>query len=326
MPDRRTDPRAYLARAWRGLFRDPGTKGMALLLAATAWLWVQSQTLTVRSVRVDLDVVTPESLVAVGELPTAVTAVVEGTRTALRRAARGDRVLTVDLSDAVEGPQELQLDAFEVAGLSGAVRVVRIQPEALRVRLDARATRAASVRPILLGEVSPTVEVASSTVRPDVVELSGPRSVLSQLDVVRTAPIDVSGISEDTRRPASLELPRGVRVVGDWGGEVEIELTKVRGEKTLSGVPVSIVARDGGPWSADAASRQLTVVVAGPTKVLRDLRPDQVYGVVHLPPAPDGDVLVATYQAARAPRLEIVLPWPDQLEVVGTPGPVTVVR
>jgi hypothetical protein len=162
-------------------------------------------------------------------------------------------------------------------------------------------------------------------VTPDVVEVIGPRGVLEDVDAIQTKPIDISGWSDKAEFPVELDLPRQCRpAVEPWEGEGHVDIKSLTTDRILTGVQV--VVRGRSDWVPSEETSSLTLKLSGPTRLLRGLRAEQVFATVEMPADPTEEIYEAAYQAAVAPRLEVVVPWPDQIEVAETPDPVVVVR
>ncbi len=310
-----------LKQVARALLRNPGTKLMALMLAMVAWLWVQGQENHMVRIRVPLRFLASPTLVNVDPLPAAVSVTVEGTRAATRRARNTEMLIEVDLSKEKAGPGELLIDTYAVRGLPTGLAVLEYSPDRVRIRLDERSNRNVSVKPSYLGEVAGEGSIVSVTVVPDVAQVTGPRAVLDTLSVVPIKPIDVSGISESTQLDVELDLPRGVQT--DWAGLATIVVEPRVQTLTISDVPVAVL-RHSDAYVPDSSS--VTLLLHGPTKVLRKLRTERLVLTIELPEDPTEERYVAAFQAPNTPRMDITLPVAEGVEVHTPPKPIVVVR
>lgn len=315
------DLRALL-RAW--IVEDPGLKALSLVLALGAWWWVQGQQVATEPLRIVLDWRLPAELVPTTSLPTAATAIVQGPRSAIRRARLLRPTIVADLSDEGQGTQDVRLASYGIERLPPTLSVVTFTPEILALRLDKKVTRKVVVEPVTVGSPAERHTVDTVSLEPDVVELVGAREVVVGLRSVRTTALDVTGWTEGRTVPVGLELPAGVGTSVPWAGKVTVGVTSLVGEQTIQGVPVMVWGAPG--WRPADGMETLTVTLRGPTEILRAMRVDHVVARVEVPAATERNRLTATFQAAEAPRLEILLPRPDVVEVLGRPGPVDVER
>lgn len=309
----------------RGLIDDPWYKLLAFVIALGTFVWVQSQETATAFLRIGMEYRLPEDLVNVEPLPGGVTLVVQGTRTAIRRAQAASPKIHVDLAELAEGPGpiDLRLDEQVMDDLPGLDKL-GFNPDLVTVRLDERMRKNVAVSARWVGRPAQHHEVRGATTTPDVVELFGPRVFIESIDVVPTLPIDVTGWTEKKTVPAKLDLPRGVDTVADWKGAAVVNVVSVRSSRTLPSVAVVV---PGAPdWAPAEDALTVAVELEGPTDLLRDLRAGDILARVTLPADPKGDRYEARFEADKPPRLDVVVPRRDQIEIVNVPGPVVVER
>lgn len=312
-------------RRWvLGLGRDPGLKLAALLFSLLAWTWVQSQESDTARVRVQLDLRFSDRLVPVEPPPATASVIVTGPRVLIRRAQAERPRLLVDLRDEGVGPHDIHLDAYPLEGLPSGLALVGFAPEVLPVRLDQRARRNLKIEAAWVGDAAADHDVERVTVDPRMVEVTGPRSVLDELSRLRTMPIDVSGWDTSRDMDIELDLPRGVETLATWHGTASVDVSSVLKVITLTDVPVVVLRNDGYLPAPDDTT--ITVSLEGPTRVLDELVSDHILATVSLPEGASAGRYNATFEAARAPRLDLVYPRPDVVRVKVAPEPVTVVR
>jgi YbbR domain-containing protein len=309
-------------RAW--VVADPWLKLLSVALAAVAWLWVQGKEVATEPVRIDLAWHFADDVLPATPPPASATAIVQGPRAAIRRARVERPRIRVELEVERRGRHEVRLGSYGVEGLPSGLAVVAFAPEDVSIELDDRAQRRLPVSVVTVGRPADRHVLGAIGVEPEVVRVEGPRTALAALRAVDTAPIDVSGWDEPRQVPVALELPVGLATVEPWTGRASIEVDSLTAEQTIRGVPVIVWGRS--DWAPAEGSETLTVTLRGPAEVLRSLRVDHVLARVEIPADGARDRYTARYQADRAPRLEIVVPRPDVVEVAGVPGPVEVVR
>lgn len=309
--------------AWQVISRNPGVKLVSFMIAVIAWLWVQGRELGVQRLRVPVSYTFADHLVPVEELPPAVNITLEGTRSALRRAGDGSLTLEVDLTNEKVGPAEFVLENYPVDGLPQTVKVRAVRPDRVRVRIDERTTRNVPVEPAWLGEPAAGFTIGEVLVEPDVAEVSGPRAVLDTMAVLRIKPIDLTGRDESGEMSTELDLPRNVRAAQPWTGRARVTVEAQSMARTISDVPVLVAHPDYVPAESN---RTLSVLLQGPTDILRGIRSDWILVKVDLPEDASEERYTVPFQAAATPRMDIVHPRPDVVRVHTPPPPVTVVR
>lgn len=316
--------RDFLRQFGRAATDDPVYKTLALLLAIAAWLWVQSQETDTALVRVNLDYDLPEDLVNVEPLLTSATVIAQGPRLAIRRAQTERPELTIDVSDQPVGRLDVSLDANAIENLPSGLTVVGFNPEKVTVRLDEKVQRPVPVTLRIVGKPADDHDARGKrTVEPQLVQLEGPRVLLDAIEAVRTLPVDITGWSETQTVEVGLDVPRGLSLAGEWSGTAEIPIVPLTSNRTVQDVPVVVVNARG--WVAAEGYETISVRFEGPNDELRAMNSDDIIARVTIPAEPDRDRYRATFQAARAPRLDVSYPASKTVvRITTTPPPVEV--
>jgi hypothetical protein len=133
-----------------------------------------------------------------------------------------------DLKDAVAGPhQSVGLSAENIEAPPGLV-VVRVSPSVLWLDLERRIEKEVPVAPRLVGSPPEGYRLVQVAVRPAMVKVTGPESLVGALTRVPTVPIDLRGLAPD-RRPKLIEaalvlFPASVRLVEGEDKRVQVSL------------------------------------------------------------------------------------------------------
>jgi YbbR domain-containing protein len=162
------------------------------------------------------------------------TVTVSGAQTLVSQveAVRADVIIQPNGIDVDEDARLVPVDK-----LGNAVRPLEITPPTARVKIPVfsdRQTRTLPVNPIITGNPAAGFEIESVTVDPPVVLVAGDADQLAQLTSVDTAPISMTGVSDDETVTVALALPTGVVQVGDETISVTIKIRPVTGTRTFS--------------------------------------------------------------------------------------------
>lgn len=305
------------------MIRDPGTTLLSVVLATLVWLFVQNQQTDEGSLRIPVAFVFDDHLVNLDPLLRKATLQVEGPRAEIRRAANLKLRILADLEDAGPGEHEVSLDAF-IPELPAGLTVRGLSPRTYTIRLDERSRRNVRVEPAWVGEPRAGFSIVNVASQPDVVEVTGPRSVVAQLEHVSSKPIDLSGVATDEERPFQLDLPRNVKPVDPWLGHAAVSVESLRTTITVAEVPVFMGSHYG--WRPAEGFETVKVELEGPTNVLRNIAVGQIAAVVELPDVPEADLYRVVYDATSGPSMRILHPHPDLVSVAASPPPIDVVR
>lgn len=257
------------------VFGNPHYKLVALLAAVVAWLYVQSDEVATGQLKAQVEWRLAEGLVSVQTLPRTVALRVRGTRAAIRRARNHDIDMQVDLRDAGPGEHTLDLASFPVEGLEEGLEVLSRTPSGVTLSIDKQVSRKMEVSARIVGKPADGMAVRRVTLRPGVVEVSGPASVVGRFDGITTEPIDVGGRANDFDAPVALGLPATLQAdVGEV--RAQVQLVALNEQRVIEQVPVKLWNRSGAVRPAFA-----TVELTGPSAMVRDLEPEDVVVFLH---------------------------------------------
>lgn len=141
------------------------------------------------------------------ETPTAVQVWLRGPSSALRQLSRSDVAVSIDLSGFHKPAERSFTLEVEEVSLPLGVKVVRIAPSQVTIRLEERLERALRVMPRLVGTTAPGYRISRYEVFPDKVVVVGARSRVSFLEQAFTDPIDLTGVIGRTQFWTNVFLP-----------------------------------------------------------------------------------------------------------------------
>lgn len=132
------------------------------------------------------------------------------------------------------------------------------------------------IKPVLSGQPATGFWVKSVTVSPSTVSVTGPVEQLSLLTDVPTAPLTITGISENTEQQLVLNLPSGI-TVADTVTKVKVTVTLAKTETTKSINPeIVYVGIDPALKVASISPNAITAIVSGASDILNGLTGAQI--------------------------------------------------
>jgi YbbR domain-containing protein len=200
----------------RVLFRNFGTKLLALAIACATWYVLTGQRrerISERNYRIPLSIVNvPRGTMVVSPLPDAVDVRIRGAFTPLRALDPAKLEAVVDLADATPGEKRYPLGPGDI-NVPADVEVIAIAPAEIRLVLDGVAEKTVPITVDLTGQPTPGAQLEEVTVEPRNARIVGPEKTLARLASLSTQPVAMEGRDSPFTETTTLALPApGVRV------------------------------------------------------------------------------------------------------------------
>jgi hypothetical protein len=227
-----------MGRARVGLRHNLGLKVGSVVFACLVWYATNVLERDAERV-VDVPVVprqVPARLTVVDAPTTPLTITLRGPRTLLEGVEEGRLRFVLPARELVEGTNRVDLQTGHIEPeLPRRLRIVRLQPARIELRTERLVGSSVPVRVELAGKPAFGYSVSEIQVTPEKVAVAGPKSVVDQLRVAQTVPIDVQGADGDVTRAASLE----------WAGDyVQFEPDRVTATVHVEPVVITREFRD----------------------------------------------------------------------------------
>lgn len=154
---------------------------------------------------------------------------------------------------------------------------IKIKPEKIKVHVEKKIAGAAKVLPNLSGEPAYGYFVKEVKLNPEVLNISGPESVISNIDTFYTEAVNISGIDKSfSTRKLLRDLNRMVNVEEGREVEVEVVVEPVVSEKEFHNVS-PVLKNKKNDLEYISLSRDLSVKFSGPVLSLDSLGDDTVF-------------------------------------------------
>ncbi|HEY1251348.1 MAG TPA: CdaR family protein [Thermoanaerobaculia bacterium] len=198
------------------LFRNPGTKLLALVIACVTWYLLSGERrerISERTYRIPLSIVNvPTGTIIVSPVPDGVDVRLRGSFTSLRQLEPAKLEAVVDLLGASQGERRYPL-APEDINVPRGVEVITIAPPEIRIALDAVADKILPIVPETAGAPAEGSTVEEITAEPRNGRVLGPARTLARLTALRTEPVSVEGRDASFSATTTVaSQPAGVRV------------------------------------------------------------------------------------------------------------------
>jgi len=169
---------------------------LSIVFAVVLWFFVTGEQRLERSYLVPLELGNvPEGLMVANEVPSRIDVRISGPRTLLINIDQGELGIPVDLDGAKPGVVTFRR-LEEQIDIPRGLKVTRVSPALVEVRLDRQRTRKVAVRAEVTGVPAEGYRVAAVAVAPALAQVEGAESELKNLKEVLTEPIAVEGLAE----------------------------------------------------------------------------------------------------------------------------------
>jgi len=182
-------------------------KLLALVFAGILWFFVTGEQKLERSYAVPLELKNmPPGMMVANEIPSMVDVRVSGPRTLLMNLELQDIGIAVNLKDLEPGLTTLKR-LEERLNLPGPLKVTRLSPSYIDVKLERVVSKNVPVKPQVVGQPDAGYRVAELRIKPQQVMIEGAESEVAAVESVATENIDISDIRETKRDKVSLSYP-----------------------------------------------------------------------------------------------------------------------
>lgn len=172
-------------------------------------------------------------------------------------------------------PSEIRLPNFQM-------RVAKIVPEAVTVKLDEVVVQKFEIQPDFVGEPAFGYKLLSEEVRlnPNALLVQGPKGVLESLKTIKTEPIDLIGRIRSFNRTVRVKLPPTVKPMSESLVDVLIPIREEFDEKEFKDVVVRVLNVPDGNQAYEINPEKVTVVLKGSKRLLEKFSSENLLAYV----------------------------------------------
>lgn len=180
-------------------------KLVSLTFALVLWFFVMGERKLEVGFQVPLELENvPAGLMVANEVPSLIDVRISGPRTVLMNLQPDDIRLSVDLKDLPPGVTSFKR-LEERLNIPAALKVTRLSPSFVDVRLERIKQKSVPVRPVFAGTPAEGHQFGTVKVSPETVVVEGAESELKDVAEVQTEPIEVAGVRESFTLMAALQ-------------------------------------------------------------------------------------------------------------------------
>ena len=212
-------------------------KILSVFIALGMWIMVVSGHEETKEMTVPVKLINVSNgKVAIADYPN-VSVNIKGAARLMQSLANSDVLLNIDVAAFPNGQsirRILPVDFKKPLGLE----IVDVKPAELRITLDDITAKDVRVLPSIIGEVKQGYMVESITLKPNSVNVTGAKSLLSNLENISTMPINLSERSKNFVQNVVLKDYDGVTKIQPSSVEVRVKLRENMVEYEFTNVPV----------------------------------------------------------------------------------------
>lgn len=297
------EPTAWLRVLGEIFYRHWGAKIAAFILAAI--LFVVTRDEVTRTFDVPVQVVDDPTRVLLTSLPERIQVQIRGPWTRVNRLQDTNfEPIELKLHDLKEGPLEIESAAIR---MPPGVVLAKVDYKKVDLRFDRVVLTPVAVSAPVQGKPAEDYELVRVEVQPLQWNIRGGESVVAQVDKLLTAPLEITGATEDVSRPKTiLPPPAGVTLVpGGDAATVNVRaIVKAKTGTRPYAVPVIVPA---GVDPTGVIPRTYPVTLRGPLPDFRTLERLSVTSPVQ------ANARVVANADGGISTVEVTFSWADEV-------------
>jgi YbbR domain-containing protein len=184
-------------------------KFLSLFFSIFLWAYVLNSEKISFEKTVSLDYILPEDMIFAQKPPTEVTFHIVGPKAFVRTVLEREDKLVLDLNKA-NLKRQLSFHAdinFNQLNLPFGMKVEKIVPRRVPIRLEKKASRIVPIKAQFSGELPDKISISKMEIIPSEVEVNGPRSLISGIKFLLTRPIDLGSLAGQDSLHIDIALP-----------------------------------------------------------------------------------------------------------------------
>lgn len=182
-------------------------KLVSVVIATLLWFYLNYEKLPVKYFSVPVKLINiPRAMAIAEDYNSIITVKVKAPKDILQSIYARYFKAQVDLSHAVIGKNRLPVE-IEMTKKFRRARIVSMDPEEIKIILDQYVLKQLPVSVTIINSPAEGYVRTSETFSPKNIVVGGPKSLIDKMEVVRTAPIDIDGVTGSIYKEVELDLP-----------------------------------------------------------------------------------------------------------------------
>ncbi|MCI5165057.1 MAG: hypothetical protein D3903_02940 [Candidatus Electrothrix sp. GM3_4] len=249
-------------------YKDLLLKLISLALGVLIWFLAVGTDQIDVSMDVPIEILNlPKRLVIYNQYQKEVSVTLRGPRGIIQELRNRPPSLSLDLSDAESDTIVLNTETLSFPLPSG-ISILRIQPSSITLSIDKLVEQQIPITAVTEGDVAEGYILQGVSLNPDKILVSGPASIVSLEEALKTYVINLSGLNHSTTLPVHLDLsPEFMELIGETTVIAKLAVVDKFVEKKVRKIPINI--RDAGQ-DVQVKPHSITVVAGIPEKLISE--------------------------------------------------------
>ncbi|HOW58303.1 MAG TPA: hypothetical protein PLO78_01105 [Candidatus Omnitrophota bacterium] len=272
---------------WRWIIHNWGLRVISLVLAIGLWYYAMGEESidVTRSIPLKVQIDNPQ--MTISDISTRVLHVtLSAPRSLIANLASQDIQAEHKIGPEIKtaGEYSFRVEPSEIRLPSFQIRIIKIVPESVTVKMDEVISQKVEIQPDLVGEPAMGYKLLTEEIRidPNAILTQGPKSVLEKMKTAKTDPIDLVGRIRSFHRTVEMRLPPGVQPLSDSLVDVYIPIREEFDEKEFKDVAVHLMNVPGLNNSIDISPEKVTLLLKGSKRHLEKMVPANLLAYVNL--------------------------------------------
>lgn len=289
-------------------FEDFGKKILAIVISILLWIVANLEFDIEKSIDIPIRYsnLSPE-LAIVNEPQQKINIRLRGPRSQISTITNTNTALTIDLSNFVNGffKVEIQDDFLK---LPREIQVTGVSPAEIDVEIDKVIEKEVVVKPDLKSADEGFKIKGKPTISPKTVQISGPKKIISDIEVIETNPISLVGEKSKFSIQVPLQIPSLINIKGTNLVRVTVDIEEINLEKEFDELDISFKNFDDLKYSTDDKTKA-NLVFDGPYSIINNLNSKDIEVFV------DGESLNETSNGTHKLKVKVNYPHPESLKL-----------
>lgn len=262
------------------LVKNWAAKLVSLILAVGLWYYAVGEegVEVTRTIPIEIKL-EQQNMSIVGKSTRLLVATLQAPRALLANLASGD-LKAEHVIKKLDSPGEysFRVEPREIQLPSEKIRVVRLEPEVIVVKIDEMIVQKRGIEPVFRGEPAFgfRLDIKKVQLDPLSVLVEGPKSQLEKVGKIKTQPVDIVGRLRSFRKTVRLAEEPGLKFLSEAFVDVYVPIEESVSEKIFEEIPVKILSKTRGLAQISVSPDKLDLVLRGSSKNLEGIKASDI--------------------------------------------------